>query len=185
MGTVQLRRWTRQEYEQLLEAGVLRSDERVELIEGEIIEVPPQHSRHATGVRLAEDALRAIFRPGFDVRAQLPLALGQYSEPQPDVALLRPRADFYASVLPTPVDILLLIEVAETSLEYDRQVKLPLYARNGVLESWLVQLDRDQITVHRDPSPTGYQTVETVRRGERLTILALPDLALTADDLLG
>ncbi len=179
------RRFTVAEYHVMAQAGILGEDDQVELIDGEILQMAPIGRRHASCVARVSHLFEQATRGAVIVWSQNPIALGEHSEPQPDIALLRPRADFYASALPTPDDILLLIEVAESSLEYDRRVKLPLYARSGVPESWLVQLDRDQITVHRDPSPTGYQTVQTVRREERLTILALPDLELTADDLLG
>src|SRR5262245_8562612 len=109
MDTVQLRRWTRGEYDRLAELGILGPDERVELIDGEIVQVPPQQSRHATGVCLAMDALGLTFGAGFTIRVQLPLALGQYSEPEPDVAVVVGTARDYAEAHPTSA--LLVVEV--------------------------------------------------------------------------
>ena len=117
--------------------------------------------------------------------SQDPVRLGEFAEPQPDLALLRPRADFYATAHPTPEDVLLLVEVAETSADYDRQVKLPLYARGSIAEVWLVDLEHDRIEVYQDPSPDGYRDARAVNRGQLLSPSAFPDLPLSADELLG
>lgn len=173
------------EYHQMGEAGILTEDDRVELIEGEIVEMPPIGPPHAGGViRLAQlftDALggRAL------VSQQNPVALSDHSEPQPDVTLLRPRADYYARSHPTPADVLLVVEVAETSVGSDRRVKLPLYARAGIPEAWLLDLPGDALEVHRQPSPEGYREVQRFRRGGRLAPQAFPELELRVDDLLG
>ncbi|MDW8065964.1 MAG: Uma2 family endonuclease, partial [Anaerolineae bacterium] len=106
-------------------------------------------------------------------------------EPQPDLALLRPRGDFYASAHPGPGDVLLVIEVAESSGEYDRERKLPLYARSGIPEAWVVDLERGEVVVGRDPSPEGYRALRIARRGETLSPLAFPDFTLLVDELLG
>ena len=142
---VQPRRWTRQEYEQLGELGVLGPEEHVELIGGEIVQVPPQQTRHATGVYLAQVALSAVFRAGFLVRVQLPLALGQYSEPEPDVAVVagRPR-DF---VVDHPTSALLVVEIAEATLSFDRNTKASLYAAAGIPEYWIVDPQEKRIVV--------------------------------------
>ncbi len=189
MGTVQLRRWTRQEYEQLGELGVLGPDERVELIQGEIVEMPPQLSRHASGVRLAEDALRAAFGAGFDVRAQLPLALGQFSEPEPDVAVVRGTIlDF---VTGHPTTAVLVVEVSETTLAFDREVKASLYAAAGIPEYWIANLVHRQLEIQRDPGPVpetrfgfGYRSHMIALPGEIVTTLAPASARLAVDDLL-
>lgn len=129
---LQPHRFTREEYDRMVAAGVFAPDARLELLEGEIINMPPQKSRHATAVRLIEDALRAAFLAGFDVRTRLPLSLGDYSEPEPDVAVVKgsPRDSRDAH----PSSALLVVEIAETSLDYDRRRKLPVYVRAGIPE---------------------------------------------------
>jgi Uma2 family endonuclease len=179
------RRFTVDEYYRMAEAGILTEDDRVELIEGEIVEMPPIGRRHAACV---DGIAELFFRNFVDVartRNQNPVRLSEYNEPEPDVALLRRRPDFYSSGHPTPEDVLLLVEVADTSLVMDRRVKMPLYARSGIPETWLVDLDAEAIFVHRDPSPDGYRTVQAVRPGETLAPLAFPDRPLAAADILG
>src|SRR5690606_20818239 len=117
--------------------GILRPDDRVELIEGEIIDVAPIGSRHAGTVDYLATALTTAVARRAIVRVQGPVTLDAYSQTEPDVALLRPRSDYYRAAHPTPSDVLLLVEVAEASLRYDRGVKIPLYARSGVAEVWL------------------------------------------------
>jgi len=193
------RRFSTEEYHRMVQAGILHEDDRVELIEGEIVEMAPIGSYHASRVIL----LNRLFSQRVGERAivgvQSPIHLGEHSEPQPDIVLLRPRPDFYANSHPSPEDILLLIEVAVTSLDYDREVKVPLYARAGIGETWLVvpsashalsevegsgqALAGESIEVYRRPGPEGRQ-VRSVRRGERLAPEALPEVQLLADDIL-
>jgi len=172
------------EYHRMSEAGIFSEDDRVELIEGEIVEMTPIGSRHAAVV----NRLNRLCSRGVGERAvvsiQNPIRLGEHSEPQPDVTLLRPRPDFYAASHPGPLDVLLVVEVAETSAAYGRAVKVPLYARAGIPEVWLVDLAEGQIEVSRHPSPQGYQEVRTVRRGEALAPLALPELTLAVGAIL-
>ncbi len=136
--TVRVRRWTRDEYERLGDLGVLGPEERVELIDGVVYQMPPQHSRHATGVRLTEIALSKAFGEGFDVRAQLPLALGDYSEPEPDMAVVIGDARDFTDA--HPATALLVVEVSETTLAFDRETKSSLYAAAGIPEYWIVNL---------------------------------------------
>jgi Uma2 family endonuclease len=181
---LQKRLFTVAEYHRMAETGILSEDDRVELIEGEIVAMSPIGSRHAACVA----RLTALFsRAGRHVIVwvQNPIRLAENSEPQPDVALLRPRADFYAAEHPGPEDVLLIVEVAETSAASDREVKVPLYARFGIPEVWLVDLAAEQVEVFRQPSSQGYQAILTLRRGESLTPLLLPDLSFTVDALLG
>jgi Uma2 family endonuclease len=179
------RRFTVEEYYLMAKAGILGEDDRVELIDGEIVEMAPIGSRHAACVK----GLNEIFsqRAALQVLLSIqdPIRLGQRSEPQPDIALLRRRADRYATSHPGPDDVLLVIEVADTTTEYDREVKALLYARAGIREFWLVDLEGDHIEVYQDPSPEGYQQVRIVRRGERLSPQALPFLDLSSSDILG
>ncbi len=178
------RRFTVDEYHRMAEAGILSEDDQVELIDGEIVEMVPIGSRHAACV----DHLNGIFSELLErraiVRVQNPIRLGGHSEPQPDIALLRPRADFYASAHPGPADVLLVVEVADTSSDIDREVKLSLYARAGVLEAWLVDLFKEIIEVHWDPSPDKYGSVQQVTRSQTLSPLAFPDAGLPVDRVL-
>lgn len=179
------RSFTVEQYYRMAEAGILSADDRVELIEGEIVEMTPIGSRHAACV----DRLTRLFvrRAGERavVRVQNPVRLSQRSEPQPDLALLRPRADFYAQAHPGPPDTLLVVEVAETSASYDRDVKVPLYARAGVPEVWLVDLEGRGIDIFRQPGPQGYQDVRRVGREQRLAPQAFPDLDFAVTEIMG
>ncbi len=182
---VQRRLFTVEEYHRMAEAGILSEDDRIELIEGELIAMSPIGSRHAACVkRLVRLLDRAVGERAI-VSAQDPIRLGRHSEPQPDVALLRHRPDFYASAHPGPEDVLLIVEVAETSADYDRTVKIPLYARHGIPEAWLVDLTEEHIEIYRQPSPQGYRETRTARRGETLHPIALPGLTIAVEDILG
>jgi Uma2 family endonuclease len=175
---------TIEEFQGMVEAGVFAEDDRLELIRGEIVEMAAIGDRHALCVMLASDLL-ADLRPRAIVNPQNPLRLpGQESIPQPDVVLLRRRPDF-RSRAPHAEDVLLLIEVADTSLAYDRDVKIPLYAEAGILETWLADLSSDTIFAYRRPSPDGYQEVREYRRGDWISPEAFPDVRFLVDDLLG
>jgi Uma2 family endonuclease len=181
---VSRRRFTVDEYYRMAAAGILADDDRVELIDGEIIEMASIGSRHAACVdRLTVLVIEALGRR-VNIRVQNPVRLSNYSEVQPDVTLLRRRDDFYETGHPTPSDVLLLIEVADSTLLFDRRIKMPLYARLGVVEAWLVNLERNVIEVHREPSASGYHSVVQFARGQNLSA-ALPDLTLLVDDILG
>jgi Uma2 family endonuclease len=179
------RQFTVAQYHQMVEAGILTEDDRVELIEGEIIEMSPIGRRHAACVdrlnRLFGDRLRgrAI------VRVQNPVQLSDRLEPQPDITLLQPKADFYESGHPQSRDILLLVEVADTTIEFDREIKMPLYAKSGVREVWLVDLNENAIAVYREPSLDGYKQVQELRRGQVLTVQAIAAISLAVDEVLG
>lgn len=178
-------RFTRSDYHRMAQAGILSPDVRVELIDGEIIEMNPIGSRHMATV----DRLNRFFARGVGddaiVRIQGSIALGDNGEPEPDVALLRFRPDFYATAPATEEAALLLIEVADTSEWYDRTTKVPLYARYGIPETWLVDLNCAMITRHLDPTPQGYTNTRVFRRGESLSPLTFPELVVAVDDVLG
>ncbi|WP_448605575.1 Uma2 family endonuclease [Thermoflexus hugenholtzii] len=182
---VQRRLFTVEEYHRMAEAGILSEDDRVELIEGELVAMSPIGSRHAGVVDRLNYLLSRRAGEGIIVRVQNPLRLSAHSEPQPDVALLRYRPDFYASAHPGPEDILLIVEVAETSADYDRSVKIPLYARHGIPEAWLVDLLEERIEIYRHPTPQGYRSLHIAHRGETVRPTALPDLELSVDEILG
>ncbi|MBI4493588.1 MAG: Uma2 family endonuclease [Chloroflexi bacterium] len=179
------RRFSVEEYYQMARAGILGEDERVELIEGEIIELPPIGSRHAACVDRLNHLFSSHAGGAAIVRVQDPIHLSGRSEPQPDLVLARPRTDFYAAAHPEPKDVLLLVEVADSSAGYDRLVKVPLFARAGIPEVWLIDLERDLVEVHREPSATGYRSVQLARRGERVSVQALPQVDLAVEAILG
>lgn len=178
------RLFTAGEYEAMGQAGVLDRDERLELIDGEIYQMTPIGPGHAGCV----DALTFLFTARVAgraiVRVQNPIRLGDLSEPQPDLALLRPSADFYASGHPGPEDILLLVEVTETSATFDRAVKVPLYARSGVPEVWIVDLAARCVDLQREPAPNGYLQGRRVESAGTVTPLCFPDLALAVRDII-
>jgi len=179
------RSFTVEDYHRMAQAGILSEDDRVELIDGEILKMTPIGSRHATCVRRLNRLFSMAAGARVIVDVQNPIRLGEHSEPQPDLALLRPRPDFYGSSHPGPQDVLLVVEVAETSATYDREVKLPLYARAGIPEVWLIDLSEERIEIHRHPLPRGYQQVQHLRRGECLAPDALPDMSFAVEGILG
>jgi len=172
------------EYHRMAEAGILTEDDRVELIDGEVVQMSPIGARHAATVKRCNRALSRVVGDRALVSVQDPVDLDPYNEPQPDVALLRPRADDYAGGTPGPADIFLVVEAADTSLAHDRQVKLRWYAATGVREVWLLDLPGDALEAHREPRSTGYALIRRYQRGERLAPEALPDLVVPVDDLL-
>jgi Uma2 family endonuclease len=185
--TVQLARrpFTTTEYHRLIEAGILTEDERVELIDGELIKMAPIGPRHAACVNRLDEFLRDEIKKLAIVSAQNPIQISEHSEPQPDIALLKRRDDFYAQDHPSPEDVLVEIEVADTTAESDREVKIPTYARAGIAEAWLIDLYNDRIEVHTRPASGVYQEVRIVLRGQRVTSISIPQLKLKADDILG
>ena len=183
MQQVTRRRFTVHDYHRMGEAGILHEDDRVELIEGEIVEMAAIGTRHFTCVNGLNRLLVRNVGDEAIVSVQNPVRLDQHTEPQPDLAVIRPRD--YRLSLPGPEDVLLLIEVSDTTLAYDRNVKLPLYARAGIQEVWIVDLAGEVIERHNDPSPDGYRSLQRAGRGESIESSALPDLSLTTDDVLG
>ena len=182
---IQKRHFNVNEYYRTAEA-IFSEDDRVELIEGEIIEMNAVGSRHATCVKRIVDALaNQNVRRVAVVSVRDPIQLDDYSEPQPDVALLRPRPDFYAQAHPLASDVLPVVEVAHTSVGYDAQVKLPLYARSGIPEVWLVNLPADVIEVYARLVGGKYQVVKRAGRGEFVLPAGVPNLALSVDAILG
>ena len=171
-------RMTADDYQRLGELGMFATDVRVELIDGEIIEMAPIGTRHWAMVsRLAHLFHRAVGDSAI-VSSQSSFRLDDYSEPEPDIALFRRRDDFYAGALPTPADTILVIEVADSSARYDRQVKLPLYARRGVPEFWIVDLDAGLLRVHREPSGDDYLQVTASPSPGITVVAALPRISV-------
>ncbi len=182
--TIVRHRFSVEDYHRMAQAGILTEDDRVELIEGEVVQMAPMGSRHAAQIRRLQRLLERAGGGRVTVSVQCPVRLGEYSEPEPDLALLRPRADDYAAAHPTAADVLLVVEVAETSADYDRQLKLPLYARHGIPEAWLVDLERGRVEVYRRPTAEGYGEVMALGPGDALSPLALPDVSLPLSEAL-
>ena len=176
---------TTADYRSMIAAGILGPDDRVELLAGEIYEAAAAGSPHSGCVlrltRWFSDRVgdRAL------VSVQNPVELSDLSEPQPDLALLEPRESFYADRHPRPEEVLLLVEVAASSYEFDRRVKLPLYAESGIREVWIIALEQGAVEVYREPAAEEYRWARSLRRGDTLTPLALDDLRLDVSYLLG
>jgi len=177
-------RFTREDYHRMAQTGILRPGVRVELIDGEIIEMNPIGRRHKASVdRLTRRLDRGVGNAAI-VRVQSSIVLGDYGEPEPDLTLLRFRDDFYANSDETVDDILLVVEVADTSESYDRWTKAPRYAAHGIPELWIVDLNREQVTRYVDPTPDGYTMTRVFHRGESLSPLAFPHLMIAVDEIL-
>ncbi len=179
------RRFTADEYQRMGQVGILGEDDRLELLEGEIVEMAPIGSHHQATVNRLTELFSTRVSDQALVSVQGPVRLAEDSEPQHDLILLRRRADFYSSAHPGPDDVLLLVEVSDTSTEYDREVKIPLYARHGILEVWLVSLESEVVEVYLGPGAQGYQNVSQSVRGRRLSPDFFPGLELAVDDILG
>ena len=179
------RLFTRKEYHAMGKAGIFAPEQRVELLEGEIIVVSPMGDRHSScitrinrifaGLNIANQAI---------VSVQSPVVTSPTSEPEPDIALLAFRDDLYDFGKPRPQDVLLLIEVSDSSLEYDREVKLPYYASLGIPETWIANLQDDRIEAHTEPTPEGYRASRIYRPGDTISPTAFPDLQILVNDII-
>jgi Uma2 family endonuclease len=177
-------RWSRAEYERMAEAGVLEAQTRMELIDGEILTMPPQSTRHFTAISLTERALSAIFSSGFDIRSQGPLAIDPHSEPEPepDIAVVEGSVRDYTSA--HPKSAVLLVEIADSGPGFDRVVKKRLYARNGIAEYWILDLNARSLEVYRDPAGDDYLSKQTIDRQGSVAALAAPTATVRVAELL-
>ena len=173
------------EYYRMAESGILSERDRVELIEGEVIEMNPIGTRHFSCVVRLTSLLTERLGTRFYVSIQGPVRIDDFSQPEPDVAVLTPRGDFYADSLPGPEDVLLLIEVADSSLDYDREVKKPLYAKAGVAEFWLVDLAARTIDCYWQPSGDEFQRHERRTADDRFESVSIPELSVAVSEILG
>jgi Uma2 family endonuclease len=178
-------RFSVDDYHRMGEVGILDEDDRVELIDGEIVAMSPVGSLHAGTVNRLNRLLTRALGDTAVVALQNPVQLSDDTESEPDLAVLLPRDDFYTTAHPLPADVLLLIEVADRSLPADRRVKLPRYAQAAIRESWLVNLDAGEIERHTNPDSTGYRDVVTLLRGQRLASTVVAGLTLAGDQILG
>lgn len=176
--------FTIEQFQRMDQSGIFAGDQRLELIHGEIVEMSPIGIRHAAAV----DRLNALFSSvnrQCIVRSQNPVQLDDTSLPQPDVALLRPRDDFYDKAYPEPADVLLLIEVADTSLAYDRDVKVPLYAQAGIPEVWIVDLNKRELAVYRSPVNGKYTEVRYPQPADTVAPVLLPEASYFVEQVVG
>jgi Uma2 family endonuclease len=181
---VRRRRFTVEEYYRMAETGILTENDRVELIDGEIVEMTPIGHHHAACVHALSALLTRALGDRALLWAQNPVLLPRDTELQPDVVLLRPPLAQYWARLPQPADVLLLVEVADTSYRLDREIKLPLYAAAVVPEVWIVDLTRNVVEVFRRPEGAVYRAAERVARGGRLTPGAFPDVEVPVEGIL-
>jgi Uma2 family endonuclease len=178
------RLFTVEDYHRMGDAGIFSDGERVELIDGVIVAMTPIGSPHAGRVKRLNALLTARLGRRAIVQVQDPLLLTPLSEPQPDLAVLKPRADFYVSRHPEAADVLLVIEVADRSRASDRNVKVPLYARAGIAEVWVIDIIESVIDVYRRPLAGTYRNISRLRSGQRVAIARLPRSTLRVSDIL-
>ena len=177
------RRFTADQYLQMIDTGILGKGDRVELIEGEILEMGPTGPSHGAGLANLNRLLvlgvgsRAIVMPGATVRLSI------LSAPEPDLMLLRPRQGSYRDRYTEPGDVLLIVEVSDTSLRRDRELKAPLYARAGIPEVWIADVQGERVEVYRSPGPRGYASAQSLGRGETVAPVAFPDLIISVDEI--
>lgn len=184
---IQTKHWTRQEYDRLADAGIVSPDERVELLEGEIVTMPPQHGPHAASIGLADAALRKAFGPAYWIRIQLPLIVDPDSEPEPDLAVVLGSPRDYVNEHPRTA--LLVVEIADSTLGRDRAYKSPIYARAGIPEYWIVTLAERCVEVYRDrvssaDQSASYHSSQKLGPSDRIAPLAVPAATVTVTDLL-
>ena len=183
--TLLKRLFTIEEYHKMIAAEVFNKEDRIELIRGEIIQMPPLGSRHAAYVDRLTELFILRLTGRVTVRGQNPVELDNNSEPQPDLTIAQRRPDFYETGHPQLENIFLLIEVADTTIKSDREVKIPLYAEADIPEVWLLDINKQCLEVYREPSVNGYQNVQKLQEGQTVSIQAFPDVVFAVDEILG
>jgi len=178
------RRFSVDEYYKLAEIGILSEDDRVELIEGHIVEMEPKSPRHASCVMRLNHLLQIILDHRAILSVHSPVRFDQFNEPEPDVMILKWKDDYYASGHPGAGDVLLLIEASDTSLRYDRDVKLPIYSRVGIPEVWIVDLQSRQLEMFTQPSNEGFASHRTLKPGDSVSLSAFDDISLAVADII-
>ena len=167
----------------MAEAGILTPDDRVELIEGEIVQMSPMGSRHAACIKRLTQLFVATLQMQAIVSVQTPVRLSDYSEPEPDFAILKSRSDFYATQHPQPADVFALVEVSDSTLQFDRGTKAVLYAREGIEELWIIDLNASSVEVYRSPSSEGYRDVQVLQKGELVAFQAFAEMTFRVEEL--
>ena len=182
--TRETRKFTVEEYFQMVEAGIIQDGERVELIEGEVLVMAPMGPSHIGGVTRYARVFIGLAGNLFTVLIQATVRLSERSAPEPDLALVKFREDDYSFAHAVPDDVLLIVEVADSSLNYDRDVKVHIYGQAAIPETWVLNLPGDCLERFAEPGPEGYAQHTTLRRGDKVTPVALPDMELAVEDLL-
>ena len=177
--------FTVDEYHRLADVGILSDTRRFELVRGEIIEMTIPGSAHSGRVNRLNFLFVSRLGQSVIVSGQNPVPLGTQSEPMPDLALLEPRSDFYTEAHPSPEDVLLVVEVSDTTVRYDSTIKASLYAEAGIPEYWLLDVNKDVLVVRVDPSDGEYRSVQILHRGEAVSPRKLPSTSFTVDEILG
>ncbi len=185
LATLPHRKFSVDEYHYFIEHGVFSPEERLELWEGEFIEMSPIGKKHAGCVAALDDLLRECLGRKAIIWVQNPIILDDFSEPQPDICLLKRRKDFYRKIDAKAKDVLLAMEVADTTVKYDREIKFPRYAQNGIQEAWLINLENDYVEIHTQPTANGYGLVKILHRGETAESTVFPEIKITVDNILG
>ncbi len=185
LATKQLRKkFTVEEYHKLGEVGIIGPDERTELIDGDIMLMAPMGSGHVSCVgRLLKMFFKALGDRA-TILSQTPVRLNNGLEPEPDLSILHPREDCYRHQLPQHQNVYLLIEVADTTINNDRNVKSVHYSQAGIIELWIVDIRAELVEVYRNPGPNGYESIQQFRRGDTISPLAFPDIVIGVDDIL-
>jgi Uma2 family endonuclease len=178
------RKFTVSDYHRMGDAGILGADDRVELIEGELFEMAPIGCLHAAAVNCLTMRLAQMAGDHYLLSSQNPVVISDFSEPQPDLALLATRADRYRTALPRASEVMLVIEVSDATARWDRVVKMSMYSRHGIAEAWLVEIPRRIVTVYRDPGPQGYRSSTEVAQGT-VSPLRMPELQLGIEEIFG
>ncbi len=177
-------RFSVEDFTKAIDAGLFGEDDRIELVEGELVEMTPPGPEHRYSVNgLGNDLPTKLAGRGWVV-TQNPIVLGSQSQPQPDLVVVRPPLSAEEIASPTPASILLVVEVSDSSYRYDRYVKLPLYARAALPELWIVNLPQRQVEIYRQPVGDAYETTLVAKPGDRVSPLAFPDVAIAVDDIL-
>ena len=183
MTVTKLRLWTVDEYHQMIETGILGDDDRVELLEGEIVEMSPQKPPHAATIQSGSDYLRSLLTGRVTIRIQLPITIFPNSEPEPDIAVVRINSNQYFDHHPTPDEIFLVAEVANTSLAQDRRQKVRIYANANILEYWILDVNERQVYVFRNPGNEGYQEEIILNESAIFSMVAFPEVAVSVGKL--
>ncbi len=178
------RRFTSAEYHRMIEAGVFADNDRVELIEGEVLQMAAKSLRHVAGVRRVNKVLSKLLGDAVFIFTQDPIQIGSLSEPEPDVVVAVPSATDYEDHHPTPPEILLIVEVAETSVQVDRQRKLPLYAQAGIRQYCILNLRGGELEDYRDPAPEGYRSKQTYTLKQSFNLVAFPKVKIKVAELI-
>lgn len=181
--TNNIHKFTVQQYHLMHEAGVFAEGDRYELINGEIREMSPIGIKHAACVAKTARLLQIKLADRAFIWVQNPIVLKNHSEPQPDLAILKWRDDFYADALPTPNDILLVIEVADSTIAYDREIKMPLYAANAIPEMWLLDVNQQIIEEYSQPASSGYKKMQRYEQGDALSVNVFPEVIFNWEEI--